>query len=258
MSGSGAESGGSSSSSWKRAAFVPHLKPTKIYDIEKTKHGRFENPCFICIIPSEWWMKYATCAKESKSKVEDLLVISDSNNDRIVLIEKESGNVHSVIENTGEEDEGDSEGESKESDESEEKKSENPNNLDGPFGIASAISPIFPHLRIIVCDLYNNAVKVFDAETGGYLAQITHARYIKGPFNLTVNNNGHLVVSNHESLTVTVHKGYGSFEKPSTEENFGDILKVIGVGDNVTFPVFGLCVNSKNHLILSSSSRIEI
>ena len=96
---------------------------------------------------------------------DDLLAISDDHN-KIVLIEKTSGKIKSIIGG--------------------EKQGSQPGELDWPMGTAITFSSTHPNMIILLVADYNNRIQSFDIETGKYLNHFTHDKYIKGPMGICV------------------------------------------------------------------------
>jgi len=204
----------------------------KIYGPELVQFGKFYQLFGISIIPSSWWSH----SKEVQ-EIDDILVVCDYGNHRIVLMKKTTGNVHFIIGGKA----GNALGE-----------------LNHPISVVAIQCPNLPFVRIVVCDNGNNRVQVFDAETGKYL----HHFNSNNPYGVTIiPQTGQLVVANHNSKTITVHQGYGSIlnnnQVQMDEKKAGEIVQMIKNENGIDFgQPYGVTVNSQGHLIVCGDNPI--
>eukprot|EP01112_Ceratiomyxa_fruticulosa_P022899 TRINITY_DN8537_c0_g1_i1.p1 TRINITY_DN8537_c0_g1~~TRINITY_DN8537_c0_g1_i1.p1 ORF type:complete len:669 (-),score=116.82 TRINITY_DN8537_c0_g1_i1:63-2069(-) len=242
----------------------------------------FNSPQFVCIIPKEWFLGEGNMNSNNNHRIrknsnsdsfsnyytnnnydtittpqmhnntkqpfthDDLLVIADTFNHRIILLEKNSGKVKSMIGGIiglggiiG----------------------NKPGELHYPKGIDVVKCSTAPFIRVIVSDTDNNRIQVFDAETGEYLNQFTHSKYMVYPYGVAVNpTSGQIIVANHGNNTLTVHRGFKTDNQgTSDDKHFGELIKVIGDNDGFRFvSPYAVTINSKGDIIVTSCHKVDV
>eukprot|EP01112_Ceratiomyxa_fruticulosa_P016147 TRINITY_DN4846_c0_g2_i1.p1 TRINITY_DN4846_c0_g2~~TRINITY_DN4846_c0_g2_i1.p1 ORF type:complete len:600 (-),score=152.73 TRINITY_DN4846_c0_g2_i1:239-2038(-) len=215
--------------------------------------GRFNNPEHITIIPKHLFetnknintnnnntnTNTASSASSSSSTPQnqlpqppysndDIIVVSNANCQRIVLIEKTSGRVKSII-------------------------AGNERDLNYPIGNAIIKPPFHPNLLLLTTEYYGDCVSCFDITTGEAIKRFTHPK-MQRPWGIAVNQAGHIIVANYNSNVVLIHTGH-----TNNISEFGSLIKVVGENDGVVFNhPLGVAVNSKSELIVSSQHKIDI
>eukprot|EP01112_Ceratiomyxa_fruticulosa_P022760 TRINITY_DN844_c0_g1_i2.p1 TRINITY_DN844_c0_g1~~TRINITY_DN844_c0_g1_i2.p1 ORF type:complete len:497 (-),score=128.30 TRINITY_DN844_c0_g1_i2:62-1552(-) len=170
---------------------------------------------------------------------DDLLVISDSGNSRVILIEKTSGKVKSIIDG---------------------KNGGNASGLNFPIGTVFTRSAAHSNLILLVCDNKSHRVSSFDLQTGEYLDHFTNDEHLKKPSGIELDQRtNRIFVANTETNTITVHSNYPQNSNKNNRP-FGTLLKVIGHSLSIIKldSPRGIKVNSKGEIIVSSEHRITI
>eukprot|EP01112_Ceratiomyxa_fruticulosa_P001389 TRINITY_DN1146_c0_g1_i4.p1 TRINITY_DN1146_c0_g1~~TRINITY_DN1146_c0_g1_i4.p1 ORF type:complete len:454 (+),score=120.31 TRINITY_DN1146_c0_g1_i4:262-1623(+) len=189
------------------------------------------SPAFAKIIPKEWFLdnnnnnnnNNNNSSKEPFSS-DDLLAISDRNKARIVLLEKKTGKVKSIIKTSG--------------------------RADCPNYFEVQKASTHPHLIIIIASWSNTAITVFDVETGEYLKHFEKSGVTERPCGLVLNRKeDQIIIANNGSNLISIHKGFDQGKE------FGETIRVIGLN---FIGLYGVGINSSGNLIATSQNKFDI
>eukprot|EP01112_Ceratiomyxa_fruticulosa_P011152 TRINITY_DN3004_c0_g1_i1.p1 TRINITY_DN3004_c0_g1~~TRINITY_DN3004_c0_g1_i1.p1 ORF type:complete len:501 (+),score=107.62 TRINITY_DN3004_c0_g1_i1:294-1796(+) len=228
-----------------KRVYGPHVSDT---------FGRFNTPRNITIIPKHFFeinntnvnnnndantdLNTTTSSSSSNTQqtqpfsTDDILAVSNHTNARVILIEKTSGQLKSIIGKPGRE----------------------AGELSGPIGTAVIKSPVHPNLILLVAEK-NERVQSFDITTGQSLNHFRHNK-MQRPWGICVNHhNGHIIIANYATNVISIHTGY-----TNNISQFGELIQLVGNNnDGITFrQPTGVALNSRGDLIVSSEHKIDI
>eukprot|EP01112_Ceratiomyxa_fruticulosa_P021819 TRINITY_DN7815_c0_g1_i1.p1 TRINITY_DN7815_c0_g1~~TRINITY_DN7815_c0_g1_i1.p1 ORF type:complete len:647 (-),score=100.09 TRINITY_DN7815_c0_g1_i1:61-2001(-) len=188
------------------------------------KTYQFKGLSFVTVIPSNW------LDKDDGEVKSDILVVTDTFAHKVILLEKETGALHLVIEDhLGK-------------------------NLKSPRGVCAVYSSVAPHVKILVCCV--NSLQLYDTKQGKFLSEFTYQNN-SGPHAVDIiPHTRHFVVTNIENNSVIIHKGFSGGDD---EKDWGQILKVFGKENFINFDSpTGLAINSKGNLIITSYNGARV